>query len=55
MRFFVGDGYRVYYLQENESIVLLLVGGDKTSQQDDIKKAVQLATAYLELKEIPHD
>ncbi|MDO5541762.1 MAG: type II toxin-antitoxin system RelE/ParE family toxin [Acinetobacter sp.] len=55
MRFFVGDGYRVYYLQENESIVLLLVGGDKTSQQDDIKKAVQLAAAYLELKEIPHD
>ncbi|WOE29791.1 MULTISPECIES: type II toxin-antitoxin system RelE/ParE family toxin [Acinetobacter] len=55
MRFFFGDGYRVYYLQENESIVLLLIGGDKTSQQDDIKKAVQLAAAYLELKERHHD
>lgn len=45
--FFFGDGYRVYYLHEHESIVLLLIGGDKTSQQADIEKAKALAKAYL--------
>ena len=47
MRFFFGDGYRIYYIQEQESIVLLLIGGDKTSQSDDIRKAKALAVAYL--------
>lgn len=51
MRFFFGDGYRVYYIQEQESIVLLLVSGDKTSQSDDIVKAKALATAYLAVQQ----
>ncbi|MCH4248582.1 MAG: type II toxin-antitoxin system RelE/ParE family toxin [Acinetobacter populi] len=59
MRFFFGDGYRVYYIQEQESIVLLLIGGDKTSQSDDIEKAKALAAAYLavqqEQRENDHD
>lgn len=35
----VGAGYRVYYTIQNKEIVLLLVGGNKSSQQKDIQKA----------------
>lgn len=47
LRFFFGAGYRVYYIYEQEQIIVLLSGGDKASQQDDIEKAVALAKAYL--------
>ena len=39
----VGPGYRVYYTLKNDEIVILLVGGDKSSQSVDIAKAKQLA------------
>jgi len=39
LRFFVGPGYRVYYTIRNGQIVLLLAGGDKSSQSRDIKAA----------------
>jgi putative addiction module killer protein len=39
LRFFFGSGVRVYYTVKNKKIVLLLVGGDKSSQQNDIDKA----------------
>jgi putative addiction module killer protein len=39
----VGPGYRVYYLQEGDALVLLLCGGDKSTQQKDIEKAHELA------------
>jgi putative addiction module killer protein len=39
LRFFFGSGVRVYYTVKNKEIVLLLVGGDKSSQQNDIDKA----------------
>lgn len=42
LRFFFGSGYRVYYTIQNNQIVLLLCGGDKTSQSHDIETAQQL-------------
>lgn len=39
LRFNFGSGYRVYYTFENNTIVLLINGGDKKSQAKDIKKA----------------
>ena len=38
----VGPGYRVYYSQRGEKLLLLLAGGDKSSQQRDIAKALEL-------------
>lgn len=35
-----GAGYRVYYAQVNDLVVLLLCGGDKSSQDADISRAV---------------
>lgn len=40
LRIDTGPGYRVYYAQMNQEIVLLLCGGDKSSQSKDIGKAV---------------
>lgn len=42
MRIFKGNGYRVYYAQEGETIYLLLIGGSKDNQQSDISKAKTL-------------
>lgn len=50
LRIFYGPGYRVYFTQRGEEIILLLVGGDKSTQENDIKKAIQLAN---ELKDLP--
>ena len=38
-----GPGYRVYYKQRGKTVVVLLAGGDKKSQQKDIKRAQELA------------
>ena len=38
-----GPGYRVYYTQRGQSLVILLVGGDKSTQAKDIKTALRLA------------
>ena len=43
LRIFVGPGYRIYYTIRNNEIVILLCGGDKYSQQNDIKQAKELA------------
>jgi putative addiction module killer protein len=43
LRFFFGPGYRVYYLKRGDVMILLLVGGDKDSQQRDIALAQRLA------------
>jgi len=42
LRFFFGAGYRVYYTIQNGKVVLLLNGGDKPSQSDDIAQSKQL-------------
>lgn len=45
MRVHVGPGYRIYYTRRGEVIYLLLVGGDKSSQKRDIKRAIEMARA----------
>ncbi|MDQ1338723.1 MAG: hypothetical protein QG617_1691 [Campylobacterota bacterium] len=37
-----GPGYRVYYTKRGDEIIVLLVGGDKSTQSDDIAKAKHL-------------
>lgn len=39
----VGPGYRVYYTERNGELIILLAGGDKSTQQHDIKAATELA------------
>jgi len=43
LRIDYGPGYRVYYKQSGESLVILLTGGDKRTQTKDIKTALRLA------------
>ena len=44
----VGPGYRVYYARRGEVLLLLLLGGDKPSQKQDIAKAIELNRNYVE-------
>ena len=43
MRINYGPGYRVYYTQQGQTVVVLLAGGDKGSQVRDIRRALELA------------
>ena len=43
MRINYGPGYRVYYKQRGNSLVVLLAGGDKRTQNRDIEKARELS------------
>lgn len=43
MRVHTGAGYRVYFVQRKEIVILLLCGGSKASQPRDIRRAKQLA------------
>jgi putative addiction module killer protein len=43
MRLAYGPGYRVYYKQTGKTIVLILCGGDKSTQDQDIKRAKEIA------------
>ncbi|MCA1796315.1 MAG: type II toxin-antitoxin system RelE/ParE family toxin [Geobacteraceae bacterium] len=43
LRIFYGPGYRVYFVQKHAVIVILLSGGDKSSQRADIAKAKEIA------------
>ena len=44
----VGPGYRVYYTQRGDRLVLLLAGRDKSTQQKDISTAIKLAGEFKE-------
>lgn len=48
MRIHYGPGYRVYFAQKGNSLILLLVGGDKSSQNRDIAKAKELLQQFKE-------
>ena len=43
MKIDFGPGYRVYFTQRGTELVLLLIGGDKSTQQRDIESALELA------------
>ena len=46
----VGPGYRVYYTERNGELIVLLAGGDKSSQAQDIKAASALARNLQEYR-----
>ncbi len=46
LRIDYGPGYRVYYLQRGSELILLLCGGDKSSQADDIELAQRIAADW---------
>jgi len=50
LRFFFGSGYRVYYGLDGETLVLLLTGGDKKTQNKDVKTAKQYWKKYKKEK-----
>ncbi|MBN1864924.1 MAG: type II toxin-antitoxin system RelE/ParE family toxin [Victivallales bacterium] len=43
LRIDYGPGYRVYFVQRGQMLVVLLAGGDKSTQDKDIKRALKLA------------
>jgi putative addiction module killer protein len=48
LRIDYGPGYRVYFKRRGRRLIVLLAGGDKSSQAKDIKKAQQLARDLAE-------
>ena len=48
MREFFGPGWRMYYAEKGDTLIIMLGGGDKGSQQKDIAKAKQL---YAQLED----
>ncbi|MEE8075881.1 MAG: type II toxin-antitoxin system RelE/ParE family toxin [Candidatus Binatia bacterium] len=43
LRIDYGPGYRVYYTQRGQRLIVLLAGGDKPTQKQDIKRALEIA------------
>ena len=43
-----GPGYRVYFTRRGRVVIVLLVGGDKRTQDDDIERAVEMAKDWKE-------
>lgn len=61
MREHFGSGWRMYYVQRGEMLIVMLGGGDKSTQQADINRAIELAkylkdgivTKKINISEIP--
>ena len=50
MRIKYGPGYRIYYANDGETIIVLFTGGDKSTQDEDIKQAQEYWIAYKQEK-----
>jgi putative addiction module killer protein len=50
LRCFFGSGYRIYFGKDRDHLIILLFGGDKSSQTNDIHKAEQYWSKYNEQK-----
>lgn len=48
MKIDFGPGYRVYYIQRGQILILLLCGGDKSTQTNDIQRAKLIAAQWDE-------
>jgi putative addiction module killer protein len=48
LRIHYGPGYRIYFHKRGDTIIVLLCGGDKSTQAKDIKTAKRLATEWSE-------
>jgi putative addiction module killer protein len=48
MREFFGNGWRMYYIQKDDVIILMLGGGDKSTQSRDISQAIALTKLIKE-------
>jgi putative addiction module killer protein len=48
LRIHYGPGYRIYFCRKGSQIIVLLAGGDKSSQQRDIKKVLDLSRQLAE-------
>jgi putative addiction module killer protein len=52
LQMFFGSGYRVYFAEKNDDLIILLCGGDKSSQAQDIKEAKAYWKEYLKNEKI---
>jgi putative addiction module killer protein len=50
IRIHYGAGYRVYFMRRDQTVYLLLGGGDKSTQSRDIEKAIELAETIRKTK-----
>lgn len=46
MREFIGAGWRMYYTRRGKALIILLCGGDKSTQTRDIERAKEIAKRY---------
>ncbi len=51
LRFQFGKGYRIYFTQEEQTIILLINGGDKSTQSKDIKNAQKFLNEWRSINE----
>ena len=47
MREFFGPGWRMYYVEQNGMLIVMLGGGDKSTQSDDISRAFALSKTIM--------